>query len=70
VRWLIALILILLLIWKFWPEPEPIPVEETFIGEPVKALNEAKGFEQEYLEATDAHKAEIEKRLEEAEGGG
>ena len=69
-RWLIAFVIIALIAWKFWPEPEPIPVEETFIGEPIKRLNEAKQFEDEYLEATEEHKKEMEKQLEEATGGG
>lgn len=68
-RWLVVIVIILLAAWKFWPQPEPIPVEETFIGEPVKRLNEAKAFEQQYLDATEARKAEMEKKLEEADGG-
>jgi len=69
-RWLIALVIIALIVWKFWPDPPPIPVEETFIGEPIKRLNEAKAFEDEYLKATEAHKKEMEKKLEESTGGG
>jgi hypothetical protein len=69
-RWLIVLLIILLAVYKFWPKPDPVPVEESFIAEPVKRLNEAKGFEDEYLKANDAHKAELEKQLEEATGGG
>lgn len=68
-RWLIAFILIALLVWKLWPEPEPLPIEETFIAEPVQRLQDAKDFEQEYLDATEARKAEMEKKLEEADGG-
>jgi len=70
VRWLLVLIIVLLLIWRFWPEPEPIPVEETFIGEPVRALHSAEAFEDEYLEAQEARKEELERKLEEQTGGG
>ncbi len=69
-RWLIGLIAILLALYYLWPEPEPIPVEETFIGEPVKALRSAEGFEDEYLEAQEARKDELERQLEEQTGGG
>jgi hypothetical protein len=70
VRWLIAFIIIALFVFFYWPRPDPIPAEETFIGEPIKKLNQAKAFEDEYLKATEAHKAEMEKQLEEASGGG
>lgn len=70
VRILIVLIILLLLAWRYWPDPEPIPVEETFIGEPVKRLHESQQFEQQYLEAVEARKAEMEKQLEEQAGGG
>lgn len=69
-RWLLALIIVLALAWRFWPEPEPIPVEDTFIGEPVRALQDAQGFEDEYLEAQEARKQELERQLEEQTGGG
>jgi len=69
-KWLIALILILLLVWRFWPEPEPIPVEETFIGPQVKVLQNAQTIEQEYLEAQEARKKRIEEELEKQDGGG
>ncbi len=51
-RWLVALIIILLAIWYFSPEPHPTPVEESFIAEPVTALRKAEGYEDEYLKAT------------------
>jgi len=68
-RWLILLILILLTVFYFIPEPEPVPAEESFIGDQVKALNKAKGFEQEYLDATKARQEQMEKELEESTGG-
>jgi len=68
-RWLIALLLIALAIWYFLPEPEPRPVEETFIGEEIKALNKAKQFEQEYLEAVRERQEKMEAELDEQDGG-
>ena len=69
-RFLIALLILLLLVWHFWPEPEPVPVEKTFIAEPVQRLREAEQFEAQYLEATEARKRQLEKELEEQTGGG
>ena len=69
-RWLIVLILILLAIFYFLPESEPPPAEETFIGDQVKALRKAEGFEDEYLKAAEERKKQMEEELEKATGGG
>ena len=69
-RWLIALILIVLLVLYVMEDPEPVPVEESFIKEPVKALRSAEGVEEDYLEATRRRQEEMEKALEEQSGGG
>ena len=69
-RWLIALIIILLAIFYFLPDPPPKPVEETFIGEPIKALRKAERFEDEYLKATEERKKRMEEELEKQSGGG
>lgn len=68
-RWLIALLLIALAFWYFLPEPKPRPVEETFIGEQIEALNKAEQFEQEYLEAVRERQEKMEAELDEAGGG-
>ena len=69
-RWLVALIIILLAIWYFTPEPHPTPVEESFIAEPVKALRNAEGYEDEYLKAIEERKKRMEEELEKQSGGG
>lgn len=68
-RWLILLVLLALAIAYFLPEPERVPVEETFIGDEIRAVQKAESFEQEYLDATRARQEQMEKDLEEAAGG-
>lgn len=68
-RWLIVFVLIALAVWYLLPEPEPRPVEETFIGDQIEALNKAEQFEQEYLDAVRERQEEMEAELEEAGGG-
>lgn len=68
-RWLIALIVILLAIFHFMKEPERRPVEETFIGNQVKVLNDAKNIEGDYLDAVKKAQEQMEKDLEEGSGG-
>lgn len=68
-RWLIAFILIALVVWYFLPEPEPRPVEETFIGDQIEALNKAEQFEQEYLDAVRERQEKMEAELDKEDGG-
>ena len=75
---MLKFVLLLLVVaggWYWWASqhedpPAPMPVEETFIADQVKALDKAKGFESDYLDATDAQKQRMEEQLERAEGGG
>jgi len=67
---LIALIVILLAIFYFLPEQEPPTADESFIGNQIKPLRKAEGFEDEYLKATDERKRQMEEDLERATGGG
>jgi len=67
-RWFIALLVILLAFFYFLPEPEQKPVEETFIGEQVKVLRKAEGFEQQYLEADQERQKRLEEELEKSGG--
>lgn len=67
-RWLLALLIILLAIWYFLPEPEPVPVEETFIGDQVKTLKKAESFEQQHLDAVREQQERMDKQLEDADG--
>jgi hypothetical protein len=65
-RWLLVLLIILLAAWRFLPRPEPVPVEESFIAEPVRQLRGAEAMEQSHLQEAEARK----RRLEEATDGG
>ena len=67
-RWMIALILILLTIFYFMKEPERRPVEETFIGEQIKPLRKAENFEEEFLRADQEHQKKLEEELEKSGG--
>lgn len=67
-RFMIALIIILLAIFYFMKEPEPRPVEETFIGEQIKPLRKAENFEDEYLKAVEEQQKKMEEELEKAGG--
>ncbi|NNE04680.1 MAG: hypothetical protein HKN15_03030 [Xanthomonadales bacterium] len=68
-RWMIALILILLAVFHFMKEPEPRPVEETFIGDQVKLLKDAENIEDQYLDAVKKAQQQMEKDLEDDTGG-
>jgi hypothetical protein len=61
-RFLIVLIIVILLAIAWWPEPPTPTVEETFIGPQIRTLNKARDFEQEYLEALDKKKEEMERQ--------
>jgi hypothetical protein len=67
-RWMLLLIIVLLAIFYFLPGPEPKPIEETFIGEQIKPLRKAEGFEDEYLKAVDERKKKMEEELEKSGG--
>lgn len=69
-RVLIILIIILLAVFYFLPEKEPPTAEESFIGDQVRTLRKAEGFESEYLEADQARQQRMERQLEEAAGDG
>lgn len=60
-RFLIVLIIIALLAFKFWPE-QPIPTaEESFIGPQIESLKKAEQVEDQYTEALDRANQQIEK---------
>ena len=69
-RWLLALIVILLAIWYFTPEREPPTADESFIGNQIKPLRKAENFEDEYLNATEERKKQMEEQIRQSEGGG
>ena len=70
-RWLLFFIAVMAVLWylKGLEEVPPPPIEESFIGGPVKALHKAEGFEKQYLDATDAHKKQMEEQLQKDSGG-
>jgi len=61
-RFLIVLIIIAFLVFKFWPEPAVPPVEETFIGPEIQTLKKAEQVEQQYLDALDKTNERIERQ--------
>jgi len=65
-RFLIVLLIVFLLVLAWWPEPPTPAVEETFIGPQIQTLNKVKDFEQDYMDALDKKKEEIERQ---ADGG-
>lgn len=69
-RWLIALIVILLAIYHFWPEPEPVPVEKSFIAPQVEVLREAQSLEADLQRADEARRRQLEEDIEKQTGGG
>jgi hypothetical protein len=70
-RWLFFLIVVFAVLWyiRGIKEVEPPPIEESFIGEPVKALRKAEGYEETYLDAIEERKKKMEEQLEKGSGG-
>lgn len=65
-RFIIVLIIIALLVFKFWPE-QPVPTaEESFIGPQIQSLKKAEQVEQQYMDALE----ETNERIERESGGG
>jgi hypothetical protein len=65
-RFLVVLIILLLLAWKFWPE-QPVPTaEESFIGPQLQSLKKAEQVEDQYIDALEKKNREIE---EQSDGG-
>ena len=65
-RALIVLIIIVLLIFKFWPEQPTLSIEETFIAPQLAPLRKAEQLEQQYLDALEKKNEHIER---ESDGG-
>ena len=65
-RFLVVLIIVLLLAWKFWPE-QPVPTaEESFIGPQLEPMRKAEQVEDQYLDALERKNRKIE---EQSDGG-
>ena len=69
-RWLVALIIVVLALFFYLNEPEPKPIEETFIGPQIRHLQDAQDIEADYLKATKEQQQKMEEELEKATGGG
>ena len=65
-RALIVLIIIVLLVFKFWPEQSTLAIEETFIAPQLEPLRKAEQLEQQYLDALEKKNEHIER---ESDGG-
>ena len=61
-RFLLILLIVLLLAWKFWPE-QPVPTaEESFIGPQLESLKKAEQVEDRYLDALERKNRELEEQ--------
>lgn len=65
-RFLLILIVVMLLVYKFWPE-QPVPTaEESFIGPQIQSMDKAEQLEEQYLDALER----TDQKIEEATDGG
>jgi hypothetical protein len=65
-RFLLLLIIVLFLAYKFWPQ-QPVPTaEESFIGPQLEPMKKAEHVEQNYLDALERTNERIER---ESDGG-
>lgn len=63
-RFLLLLIIVLLLAWRFWPE-QPVPTaDESFIGPQLQGLRKAEQFEEDYLEALDEKRRQMDEQAD------
>ena len=60
-RYLIVLIIVLLLAFKFWPEQPTPTAEESFIGPQLVPLQKAENIEQQVLDAYERKDEELER---------
>ena len=65
-RYVIVLIIIALLLFKFWPEQPTPTAEESFIGPQIEPLKKAGQVEQQYMDALEKKDEKIER---ESDGG-
>lgn len=65
-RYLIVLIIIMLAVFKFWPD-QPVPTaEESFIGPQIQTLKKAEQVEDQYMDALERANEQIDRQ---ADGG-
>ncbi len=65
-RFIIVLIIIALLVFKFWPDQPTPTAEESFIGPQLQSMKKAEQVEDQYLEALERTNERIER---ESDGG-
>lgn len=63
-RFLIVLIIIALLVFKFWPVQPTPSAEESFIGPQLQPLKKAEQVEDQYMEALKRTNEQIEKQTD------
>jgi hypothetical protein len=65
-RWIIFFLLVCAALWWFRgiEETPPPKAEDSFIGEPVKALRKAENFEKTYLDAAEERQKKMEEELD------
>ena len=63
-RFFLLLIVILLLVWKLWPD-QPVPTaDESFIGPQIQGLRKAEKLEEDYLDALDQKRKQMEEQAD------
>lgn len=69
-RWLLFWIIVFAVLWyiRGIEETPPPKAEDSFIGGPVKALRKAEGYEESYLDQTEARQKRMEEQLEKDSG--
>lgn len=65
-KFLILLIVVLIIAWKFWPQDGAESAKESFMGPQMEALEKAKSLEDDYIDAVEEQKRKID---EQADGG-
>jgi len=65
-RFLLVVIIILLLAYKFWPQQPALTAEESIIGPQLESMKKAEQIDQQYLDALE----NTNKRIERDSDGG
>ena len=65
-RFFLILIILIFLVFKFWPDQPTPTAEESFIGPQLQSMKKAEQIEQQYLEALEKKNERIERA---ADGG-
>jgi len=65
-KFLILLIIVLILTWKFWPQDGADSAKDSFMGPQMQALEKARAVEDDYIDAVEEKKRRID---EQTDGG-